>query len=40
MPRAECDAVAAMGVRTYGQTGSADPLEKWMKNKNAKTCKK
>jgi len=22
----------AMGVRTEGQMGSADPLEKWMKN--------
>jgi len=29
-----------MGVRTWGQIGSADPLEKWMKNKKAKTCNK
>jgi len=25
---------------THGQIGSADPLEKWMKNQKAKTCKK
>jgi len=29
-----------VGVRTYGQMGSADPWEKWMKNDKAKICKK
>jgi len=29
-----------MGIRTYGLMESADPLEKWMKNLKAKTCKK
>jgi len=29
-----------MGVRTQGQMGSADPLEKWMKIKKRKHTKK
>jgi len=31
---------AAAWPSAHGQIGSADPLEKWMKNQKAKTCKK